>query len=344
MDLDTLARDATQELLELPTPDHAARFTALKRTRTRRTVTRAVGVAAALGLAVGTWQLSGTDEQRPEPAPRPDEVTNGTLLAPRLHGTPRYTWTTVLGQPLEGLPEDLSRSLLQFTSDGSEVVYADGLGRLSARNLDTGVDRALVDCPGRCEGTLSPDGTLLAAGGARSIRLQTVGTDDVRFVDVDVAATGTPSWSPDGTELAFAGADGLYTVGVDGSDLRLVHRSTEPARLLADVAWSPDGSRIAFFDTQVLGRQAEFEDIQYTAMTIDPEGDSPTTLHDAGHCFCPAVPPPSVTWSPDSTLVAVAAARLGRWQGVYTVRPDGSEWQRVIEGQFGRPAWQPITR
>lgn len=56
-----------------------------------------------------------------------------------------------------------------------------------------------------------------------------------------------PAWSPDGKNLAFVGMErdrglgqAIYTVGVDGSNLRMLTETvTRPA-------WSPDGKRIAF--------------------------------------------------------------------------------------------------
>ena len=63
----------------------------------------------------------------------------------------------------------------------------------------------------------------------------------------ETGARQIPVWSPNGERIAFAGFDrtevrgpAIYTVGVDGSDLRLLTAANSRP------AWSPDGERIAF--------------------------------------------------------------------------------------------------
>ena len=58
-DLDTLARAATQELLERTAPDLTHRYDDLRRIRARRTTAKLATVAAAVALAAGGWQLAG---------------------------------------------------------------------------------------------------------------------------------------------------------------------------------------------------------------------------------------------------------------------------------------------
>ena len=148
-----------------------------------------------------------------------------------------------------------------------------------------------MDCLQPCDAKVSPDGSTFAYSGPGSFRLQDVEKGQVTLVETGLDRLGTPSWSPDGTRLAFSGFDGLYTVALDGSDLRLVYPATQPGDVVTDVAWSPDGSHIAFFDTEVLQRQ-KILNVRYTAMTVAPDGTSPTVLHDAGHCFCLGLAPP----------------------------------------------------
>ena len=50
----------------------------------------------------------------------------------------------------------------------------------------------------------------------------------------------SPTWSPDGSRLAFAHAGSIWTIGVDGSEARMIVRNGESP------AWSRDGDLIAF--------------------------------------------------------------------------------------------------
>lgn len=351
MDLDTLVRSATRELLEQPAPDVEARYAALRRTRSRRGFARVVVAAGAvIAVGLGTWQMMGPEKQRPEPAPPPAEVTNGTLLAASLTANPHaFTWSPALGDPIgalaEGLPEDIAKhSYLQFTSDGSDVIYQDDADHMVALDLTTGASSELVTClVPSCKGVLSPDGTTMAYGTADGVLLQDVRTGEaVRRLVPDLGRVAPPAWSPDGTRLAFerVGVGGIYTVNADGSDQRLIR---ELARPTSAVAWSPDGSRVAFFDTTKTSDDGS-GDTRFTAMTVNRDGSRPVTLLYAGHCTCGGLFPPSLAWSPDGELIAIATTQRRGGAALYTVRPDGSDPQAVRAGYYGPLAWQPVLR
>lgn len=342
-DLETLARAATHELLESSAPDVTARYADLKRIRARRTTAKLVAVAAAVAIVAGGWRLMGTPD-RVEPAPPPGKVLNGTLVAVTYNEPGGMFWTTVSGKPLAFEPRDvLNFATVRFTADGTSVVYPNATGSVVMADLTDGSKRVLADCPGEfCEASLSPDGRVLAFAGARGIRVQQVGSDSVELLEAEgVAFASSPSWSPDGSQIAFTASDGVYVMAADGSDLRLVHPSTDPSQNVMGVSWSPDGSRLAFFDTEAVDRKNYTED-KFTAMTIRPDGTDLRLLHGAGHCYCLGLSPPHLTWSPDSELVAVATTKgSGPW-GVYVVGPDGSGWERIASGRFGVLAWQPV--
>jgi len=141
------------------------------------------------------------------------EVEGGTpelLLAP---GSRLYPGDTdfLAGQPPSDRRFETSLYLPTFSPDGSQIAYFDGMG-------DWG----------------------------HSLRVMNSDGTDIRIVvDNRVTRDGDHAWglewSRDSRYLAFAiGRHGVYTVGVDGSGLRLV------AKDAVNPHWSPDGSRISY--------------------------------------------------------------------------------------------------
>jgi hypothetical protein len=346
-DLDSRARAATTELLERSTPDVSGCYAELRRIRTRRTTAKIVTAAAAVTLVVGGWQAIGGHRDRIEPAPPPPRVTNGVLMAPvfRSSGESAGTWGTALGDPPGLLPTDVDQySPLQFTTDGTGIVYANEQGLFTVWNLSDGSTQTIVRCPdGICaDAAVSPDLGTVAFQAPGGIRLLSAGTGEATPVDAPgVNFTGPPAWSPDGRRLAFTTRKGVFTVDASGHDLTEVWSLGYPRSVMLDVAWSPDGKRLAFFDTSLVpldGRSVT----SFMAMVVGADGSNPTALHVAGNCGCVNGPLPWLTWSPDGSLIAVATATLPSGGGMYTVRPDGTDWTLVKAGYFGQPAWQPV--
>ena len=167
---------------------------------------------------------------------------------------------------------------LAFESGGAaHTVGADGsnLTRLSDMVLEAPVwspDGSLVAF-GRSGEHISdivvssPDGSdQRSIVGLKGISLWTSDGSDVRFsaipestdsgeqrVTADLVASSI-AWSPDGSEIRFVGSlasmdsddgghgyAGIFSVGADGSDMRIIAEIEWPSL----VSWSPDGSRIA---------------------------------------------------------------------------------------------------
>jgi Tol biopolymer transport system component len=346
-DLDTLARAATQELLERTTPDVRSRYADLRRTRTRRTTAKLAAAGAVAALAVGGWQLGGPREQTIEPAPQPGPPRNGTLLAlPAEEVGPGAHWSAILGALPAHLPDDAALfAQYQFTAYGNEIVYADRRARINAVEVLTGRSRTLVDCPDDiCAAVLSPDGGTVASIGGGQIRLQSVGSGALTTIPMTeaVAPTGAPAWSPDGTSLAFADDRGVYVAELDSGQVSAVRAVGEPGSVSGPVSWSPDGSSLAYFETRAIQPHGK-DGVAYTAAVIDRATGTTTRLLDAGHCGCAGLAAPSLTWSPDGQHVAVAISRGSElpW-GVYLVRPDGSGVEELVSGSYAALAWQPL--
>ncbi|MGH9024590.1 MAG: TolB family protein [Acidimicrobiia bacterium] len=145
----------------------------------------------------------------------------------------------------------------------------------------------------------------------------------------------SPTWSPDGTRIVFAtnrdgSAQHIYVMGADGSNPQPLTESTSNDY---DPVWSPLGNQIAF--TRAVVAPFGFE-----IFVMDANGENETSVTDLDDG--PASEP---DWKPDGSLLAFAGARDPDVPGgadVWTIRPDGSDQQRVTNQNCGvQPAWAP---
>jgi Tol biopolymer transport system component len=178
-------------------------------------------------------------------------------------------WVLEANATEKRLTDGLDQTGGSFSPDGSEIVYADGIGGLPAiyaQRLDGGAPRLILRSTRRVsfpdgrsalayvyEPTLSPDGTRIAyfdgmydhshnlwVANANGTKRRVLLDDELSDADHIRALT----WAPDGEWLAFTTDASLYLVRPDGTGLRRVVSggfATAPA-----VQWSPDGSRIAY--------------------------------------------------------------------------------------------------
>jgi Tol biopolymer transport system component len=163
-----------------------------------------------------------------------------------------------------------------YSPDGKWVVFTQERGGLSdiyrIHPDGTGLERLTDDPAFDDQGSLSPDGRLLAfistrGSGAANLWLLDLSTKKYRSLTSGQAGNFRPTWSPDGVWIAFSSdrdttpgiypgqwetlqSTGIYIIHPDGSGLR---RITKPSGVAASPAWSTDGKRILFYETDEVG-------------------------------------------------------------------------------------------
>lgn len=146
------------------------------------------------------------------------------------------------------------------------------------------------------------------------------------------------AFSPDGRRLAFVserdGNGELYLLDADGGTSPV--RLTDAFALDDHPAWSPDGAHIVFSSTR---EPAEEPGRAWNALYImDADGGNVRRI------TAPGLAAYSPAWSPQGDWIACAAGsgEAGKTD-LYILRPDGSDWQRLIE-DGGWPAFSADGR
>ncbi len=283
---------------------------------------------------------------KPEASPtRPPVEVHVTRPPVEINGT------GTVCSPQWDRPEWLFRDFVQWTPDGSTVLFTDG-PYIYAVAAD-GSRLWSVVVPNPPEGkqawpmapfTISSDSehvvfaTCDFGGSYELARVRLDGTGVQRLTRNLRSFDSYPAWSPDGTRIAFLAAyfdvDGstgdypsgirprLYTRAPDGAYLtelpiglvdRERHLDFVPPR------WSPDSQQLAFVKREGV-----------TALyTVAVDGGAPRRLSDA-------VSEPS--WSPDGTRLAFAKPD-GDEVALYTINADGTDAQRVTTITGWRPEY-----
>ena len=221
-------------------------------------------------------------------------VRNGTLLR-------------AFDGELAALPKPSSLyATFDFTADGSELVFGERDKSMVAFDVGTGKRRTLGPCAmSFCDGSLSPDGSLLATGAEDGVQVRTVATGDKELLRTPgVSHPLTPRWSPDGSMIAFTTGGGVYVMAADASGLRLLHSYGVPDRQILAPSWAPDGHALAFFDQQPAAVETD-QTVSFPGH-VDPAGRDGPALDPRGrplllprrHPSEPGVELPTASGSP----------------------------------------------
>jgi hypothetical protein len=326
---------------------------------------------ALLTVASGcTADGSGADGPRPGLSDPTSGLTaiasapaNGVLLGnqPDDSRGARTRARQAFGSLRGGAPQfDAATTSVSFSPDGTRLAYvaADGV---RIRTVGTGVEQSLGACEG-CQVAWAPTGDRIAVAIGVGLELWTMGSDEVVPLDVQGLVVTSPAWSPDGRTLAFVGTvrdridtAALYVVGLGSRAQRLVWRprrndALEPG--VAAPAWSPDGTRIYFVHEHAMPASPPWTSEWGASLeSIRPDGTGRRRLLFLGKCSCDE---PGIAWAPDGSRLAVTflrdywhpepnvAARLTPY--TITIKPDGSDRQRITPTLVGPLAWQPLPR
>lgn len=142
----------------------------------------------------------------------------------------------------------------------------------------------------------------------------TTDTDTTTVTAQSASNTSAPS-----RPIVFVRNGDLHIAKTDGS----VEEITGGSSTVFSPSWSPDGTQIAF--------QRENE-----IFVVESDGSNPQNI--TSNLDATFRQP---AWSPDGDRIAVRIVSGASGEGIYTIKPDGSDLQAVITGFVSNPAWSP---
>ncbi|QXJ24062.1 PD40 domain-containing protein [Actinomadura graeca] len=147
---------------------------------------------------------------------------------------------------------------------------------------------------------------------------------------------GALAISPDGRQLAYAipgvttAAPTLVTVGINGSQRKVVYKGAVNTCNIGAVKWSPDGQFLAFtLCVNKGGNDSESVDEEMSVWVMRTDGSSRRLV-------AKSVDLEDLAWSPDGQWL-VFSRPSGR--GLFKAHIDGTGEVRITTGDDGSPAW-----
>lgn len=201
-------------------------------------------------------------------------------------------------------------SHISWSADKQQLFFDGGLDTEAGSGLywinKSGAVTEIIrdeEFPGSIQAVLSPDGSSIVV---------VLETNELYVLDMESGERSRltnnnrierePSWSPDGTELVFwmssteTEPGGIYRIKKDGTGLRPVFTSGVSFM----PRWSPDGERIAF------AYKEHDEDAGSALWVMTSDGSMARELVPASTATDRVV---DMTWSPDSTHIALVSTR-----------------------------------
>ena len=238
--------------------------------------------------------------------------------------------------PVPAVPPEPVVDLGIFAPVAGQIVYGDGQGIWGVDPTAPADPATRVQLTSEAGIPLgwSSDGTELLIGrieppstdGAGLFVLHADGSETL--VTADPMFTGSTiggaTISPDGSRVVFVGGTGeLLVVDADGGPAEVLAESQEG--IVEDPTFSPDGTRIAYVDGA--------GDHSHHVWVMGVDGSHAHEIlfnqRTAG-----AVHVYGLAWSPAGDRIAI-----GLEETTYTFAPDGSDFTKVIAGEF--PYWSP---
>jgi Tol biopolymer transport system component len=305
----------------------------------------AIATAAGLFLRLSPATINGPSSApsvapepsasvAPSPSPTPTR-TPGALIA--------YIRTTEKPNRTAGNPNQL----LCYSTDPAcpiprlWIVRSDGSGAHELLPGGTGNQSGMA---------WSPDGTRLIYSEAGKLYLTDASGSTPQVVDTGCVAPCEGDWyaafSNDGAHLAFlrnskdaSGYSGPGAIAtMDLTSGRVVElSSTAPAGGMSP-RWSPDGKQIVFWRGGEKDTGGPVAPTLAAVFVVDADGQnlrqiSPTTLAAQ-----------FAEWSPDGSRIVFTSPDT-QHQGIYTVRPDGTDLRRLTtDGISNGATWTPDGR
>ena len=281
-----------------------------RRDRVRRRTAVALSLTLFLGLVVGlaiSVRTAGGPASEPTETPAPP---------------PRGIFSSIGGW----IAFEYQGASWAVAPDGSEqTVLFDGRHHPYAMDWSPDGSRLLVaiDDKGGSPGDLG----VIEADGSETT-LVSFGDDTYGFYGA--------SFSPDGDTVVYGfwgGRSGqLLIVPSDGSGKPRLLLESESRSELSDPTYSPDGTRIAYIEGG--------GDHSHTVRVVKADGTDVHVLIEKTPPFNGIGHITGLEWSPDGSVIAVGMQDGEEDQGIYTIRPDGSDLRLLIpEGR--NPVWSP---
>ncbi len=174
---------------------------------------------------------------------------------------------------------------------------------------------------------ISPDGKSVAyvTGGQRLMLQDLSGGQGIELFKAQ-QVVASPVWSPDGSELAVFAMTGDPSQEFTIFLVPRLGRTSRPLALGSVYCWSPDGTKIAVAKRNERG---------FRIVEKATRHSTPVHLSLSGFQWFHGI-----DWSPATNLILVSITLESGRTGIWTVRPDGSQPNRVTEeSALGEPRW-----